>query len=539
MDIAQRPKTKIVATLGPKSRDADTIKRMIRAGMTVARLNWSHDTLEAHGEAFDRVRAASKELGIPVGVMVDVPGPKYRTGTQRDRTITLREGAEIRLTGETVAEGSAERLSVYPNAPEGIREYAQVGDTILVDDGMIALRAKAVDGADVVCEVVMGGEMTANRGVSIRWRTPEMASLTERGKQALAFAADKGADFVALSNVKKAADIYYIREFLKLEHNGYEPFIISKIETWEAAVKDGGKVFDAILAQSDGIMVARGDLGVSIELEDVPIEQKKMIAKCNHLGKPVITATQMLQSMQESPMPTRAEATDVSNAVEEGTDALMLSGETAMGVDPELATKTMSNLAMKREGELDARREREATDRAGRIQATLDYFRMFEDESGSIPGAPRVDDEVSYRAAQLANTLKAVGLVAFTESGGTARFVSRYKPIARILALTPHEKTQLALTVSWGVIPVLVGKIDNDEDLRNEAKFTAVEIGIAPKEDGGKVVLTYGTPFGQRGGTNGVQVLTIEPNESLTSPSAESKAKRTTTTEPSEESPEE
>lgn len=533
MDIAQRPKTKIVATLGPKSRDLDTIKRMISAGMTVARLNWSHDTLEAHGEAFDRVRSASKELGIPVGIMVDVPGPKYRTGDQKDRTITLVEGAEIRLTGEEVAEGSAERLSVHPNEPEGIREYAQVGDTILVDDGMIALRAKAIDGADMVCEVVMGGEMTANRGVSIRWRTPKIYPLTERSKAALAFAADKGADFVALSNVKEAENVTYVRNFLRNEYNGYEPFIITKIETWEAAVKDNGKVFDDILDKSDGIMVARGDLGVSIELEDVPIEQKKMIAKCNHMGVPVITATQMLQSMQDAPMPTRAEATDVSNAVEEGTDALMLSGETAMGADPELATRTMSNLAMKREGELDARRKREATDRAGRIQATLDYFRMFEDESGSIPGEPRVDDEVSYRAAQLGNTLNALGLVAFTETGGTARRVSRYKPIARILALTPHKKTQLTLTVSWGVIPVLVGKINNDEDLRDEAKFRAVETGMVRKEDGGKIVLTYGTPFGQEGGTNGVQVLAIEENEKLKSPSMESESAN----EPSGESP--
>ncbi len=518
---APRPKTKIVCTLGPASWSPDTVGRLIDAGMTVARLNMSHDTLDRHRETFDCVRAVSESKRAPVGIMVDIPGPKYRTGSHgKDEgragdndeeegdgnRLFLRRNAEIRLTAEDV-EGTERRLSVRPREPEGIHQYAEAGDTILVDDGMIALEAVAVEGEDVVCKVITGGHIKEGRGVAIRRRLPNLPFLDDQAKGGLEFAAEMGADFLALSNVTDAANVSYVRQRLEDDY-GYKPFIISKIETYKAVEPEN---FDAILEASDGIMVARGDLAVSIDLESVPIMQDMMITKCIRAGKPVITATQMLQSMETSPMPTRAEATDVSNAVDEGTDAVMLSGETAVGSRPVETTETMRDLAMRRERELDSRRQREAGDRAGRIQATLDYFRMFEDESGRISRTPRVDDEVSYRAAQLANTLGARCIVAFTESGNTARLVSRYKPIAPILALTPKEETQRTLTVSWGVTPVLVDRIDDDNDarLRKEAERQAVKAGFARRGEGERIALTYGTPIGVSGSTNLTQALEI------------------------------
>ena len=517
---APRPKTKIVCTLGPSSWSPDKVESLIDAGMTVARLNLSHDTIERHRQTFDCVREASERKETPVGIMVDIPGPKYRTGRHAktearesevedegaDDRLYLRRNAEIRLTAEDV-EGTARRLSVHPREPEGIHQYAKAGDTILVDDGMIALTAVAVEGEDVVCSVITGGHMKEGRGVAIRRRLPNLPFPDSHARDGMEFAAEKGADFLALSNVTDADDVTYIRKRLKDDY-GYEPFIISKIETYKAVEPE---IFDAILEASDGIMVARGDLAVSIDLESVPIMQEMMIAKCIRAHKPVITATQMLQSMETSPMPTRAEATDVSNAVDEGTDAVMLSGETAVGEHAVLVTETMRDLAMRRERELDSRRRREAGDRAGRIQATLDYFRMFEDESGRINRTPRVDDEVSYRAAQLANTLDARCIVAFTESGNTARLVSRYKPIAPILALTPKPETQRTLTVSWGVTPVLVDRIsdDNDARLRREAQDQAVAAGFARRGKGERIALTYGTPIGVSGSTNLTQALEI------------------------------
>lgn len=518
-NIRQRPKTKIVCTLGPGPEDEDkpaysnpsyskeAIEKLILAGMSVARLNFSHDGADTHGETFQNVREVSGALGIPVGIMVDVPGPKYRTGGQKERAITLPRGGEIRLTSERVERGTAERLSVEP---PGIHEYARGDDEILLDDGMTALKVKEIRGADVVCEVIVSSkEITEGRGVAIRRRMPDLPQLDKRGEMGLEFAAKRGADFVALSNVRTADDVVYARRRLGA-YGDPDPFIISKIETFRAVENEN---FDDILEASQGIMVARGDLAVSIDLESVPIMQEMMIAKCIRVGKPVITATQMLQSMEQSPMPTRAEATDVSNAVREGTDAVMLSGETAVGRHAVSATETMRNLAMRRERDMDDRRRREAGGREGRIQATLDYFRMFEEGSSGQDLEAQVDNEVSYRVAQMANTLGARGIVAFTESGKTARFVSRYKPIAPILALTPNEKTQRRLTVSWSVTPALVGKINDDETLRRVAKRRAVDAGLVPPTGGEnrRIALTYGTPFGVSGSTNGAQVLEVEP----------------------------
>ena len=486
--ILQRPRTKIVATLGPKSDSYEMICDLVRAGLSVARLNLSHGSRESHKQVFGHVRAASADLGIPVGIMVDVPGPKYRTGQQRPGEFYVKPEDEIVLTSDDVI-GSPQRLGVYP---PGVHNDAVVGGRILVDDGAIELRVLDIESADVICEVVTGNKMTQGRGVITPGRAPSLPFLSDSAKDGLRFAAEVGADFVALSNVTSSENIaeardllaeYCASEYAHLDGSDTS-FIISKIETREAIAN-----FDDILENSDGIMVARGDLGIAIDLESVPIRQEEMIAKCNRAGKPVITATQMLETMMESPSPTRAEVTDVSNAVREGTDAVMLSGETAVGDNPALAVETMSKVALARE-------------------AALDYERMLEEKSHYIQA--RIDDGISYGAARNAIRLGACGIIAFTESGSTARRVSRYRPGTPILALTPHEKVLRVLTVSWGVNPVIGPDLTGVAQLLDVSESHAVTSDLVP-EDGGKVVITAGFPFGVVGSTNFLYIMDIPP----------------------------
>ena len=486
--ILQRPRTKIVATLGPKSDSYEMICDLVRAGLSVARLNLSHGSRESHRQVFGHVRAASADLGIPVGIMVDIPGPKYRTGQQRPGEFYVKPEDEIVLTSDDVI-GSPQRLGVYP---PGVHNDAVVGGRILVDDGAIELRVLDIESADVICEVVTGNKMTQGRGVITPGRAPSLPFLSDSAKDGLRFAAEVGADFVALSNVTSSENIAEARdllaEYCASEHAHLDgsdmSFIISKIETREAIAN-----FDDILENSDGIMVARGDLGIAIDLESVPIRQEEMIAKCNRAGKPVITATQMLETMMESPSPTRAEVTDVSNAVREGTDAVMLSGETAVGDNPALAVETMSKVALARE-------------------AALDYERMLEEKSHYIQA--RIDDGISYGAARNAIRLGACGIIAFTESGSTARRVSRYRPGTPILALTPHEKVLRVLTVSWGVNPVIGPDLTGVAQLLDVSESHAVTSDLVP-EDGGKVVITAGFPFGVVGSTNFLYIMDIPP----------------------------
>ena len=479
--ILQRPRTKIVATLGPASDSYETICDLVLAGLSVARLNLSHNTLDKHESVFRDVRQASRDLRIPVGIMVDVPGPKYRTGPQSPGAFSLTPGDKIVLTSRRVI-GSPEILSVYP---PGVHKDAEIDGSVLVDDGAIELRVLDIESEamDVVCEVVRGDRVVEGKGVMMPGRAPSLPFLDDRAKEGLAFAASAGADFIALSNVTRPEDVAEARDLIA--GHGNDTFIISKIETEEAAVAN----FDEILEVSDGIMVARGDLGVAIDLESVPIMQEEMIAKCNHAGKPVITATQMLESMIKSGTPTRAEVNDVSNAVRQGTDAVMLSGETAIGDNPVLAVETMSKVALARE-------------------AALDYERMLEERSREIQ--PRIDDGISYGAARNAIRLGASGIIAFTESGSTARRVSRYRPGTPILALTPHEKVLRALTVSWGVDPVIGPDLTAVSQLLDVSESHAVSLNLVP-EGGGKVVITAGFPFGTVGSTNFLYIMDIPP----------------------------
>lgn len=479
MDIpasaAQRPRTKIVSTLGPSSDSYEMIAKLVNAGLGVARLNLSHGDIEQHHSMFSHVRQVSKDLGIPVGIMVDVPGPKYRTGPQSPGDIFLKAGETVVLTSRAIV-GSPEMLGIYP---PGIHEDVEVGGRILVDDGAVALTAVAVHGTEVMCEIVDGGKVTERRGVATPGRAPALPFLDDRAKKGLSFAASAGADFVALSNVTRPEDVGTARKLLASE--GSSPFIISKIETAEAIIG-----FDDILDASDGIMVARGDMGVEIELEMVPVVQKDLINKCNRAGKPVITATQMLESMVESPTPTRAEVTDVANAVYDGTDAVMLSGETSVGRHPDRVVEVMSKVAMNAEN-------------------ALDYDRILREKARYVE--QQTDDAISYDASRIANQLNADLIMAFTESGSTARRVSRYRPRTPIYALTPHESVRGALTLNWGVTPVIVPVLEHVDDLFEIAKAEAISSGEFSEE--GKIIITAGIPFGAPGSTNFLHVMEV------------------------------
>ena len=480
--IYQRPKTKIVCTLGPMTESYEMISKLVRAGLSVARLNLSHGSLTQHESIFRRVRQVSEDLGIPVGIMVDVPGPKYRTGPQSPGDIYLKSGDRVVLTSRTVT-GSPDMLGVYP---PGIHGDVEVGERILVDDGAVALRTLSVTGTEVMCEVVDGGKVTERRGVTTPGRAPALPFLNDRAREGLSFAAVAGADFVALSNVTAADDVAVARRLLAMD--GSNAFIISKIETAEAIAN-----FDDLLDASDGIMVARGDLGVEIDLEFIPVVQKRLIGKCNRAGKPVITATQMLESMVETPSPTRAEVTDVANAVYDGSDAVMLSGETSVGRFPDRAVEVMRKVAMNAE-------------------ADLPYDRMLRDKASHVE--QQTDDAISYDASRIANQLNADVIIAFTESGSTARRVSKYRPRPPILALTPHDTVRRMLTMSWGVHPVIGPNLRDVEELFAVSESHAVFSGRL--EGGGKLVITAGIPFGVAGSTNFLHVMDIpdrRPNE--------------------------
>ena len=476
--MSQRPKTKIVCTLGPATKSYDMICKLIQSGLTVARLNLSHGTSAEHQELFRTVRKASADLDIPVGIMVDIPGPKYRTGPQSPGDFDLSSGDTLTLTSRDIT-GNPKMLGVYPS---GIHNDAVAGGRVLVDDGAITLEVISVSGQEVECRVMDGGRITEGRGVTTPGRAPTLPLLDYRAMHGLSFAASAGADFVALSNITKSEDIYTARQLLHMR--GSAPFIISKIETAEAI-----KAFDGILAASDGVMVARGDMGVEIKMEAVPAEQKRIISKCNTAGKPVITATQMLESMVTSSQPTRAEVTDVANAVYDGTDAIMLSGETSIGKYPDRAVDVMRKVALETETDLD-------------------HDRILVEKAQT--SEQQTDDAISYAAANIANQMSAGAIVAFTESGSTARRVSRYRPRPPILALTPHESVQRELTLSWGVTPVIGSTPTNLENLFEEAEDWAVSHVSLADED--KLVLTAGTPLGVPGSTNFLYVMNISGN---------------------------
>ena len=476
-NISKRfPKTKIVCTLGPATESEAMIEALVREGMSIARLNMSHGEMKTHIATFRRVRRVSERFGIPVGIMVDVPGPKYRTGPTVPGVLEIRDGDSLTLTSRDII-GDQSIISV---APRGIHRDASAGGTILLDDGLLILTVEAVEGEDVRCKVEVGGRVTERRGVVTPGRSPSQPALDDYGKASLAFAAEQGADFVALSMVNSDADVQNARDILN-SHDA-EPLIISKIESVEALDN-----FDSILDASDGIMVARGDMGVHVPLYRIPVIQKDLIDKSNAAGKPVITATQMLESMVRAPSPTRAEVTDVANAIYDGTDAVMLSGETSVGRYPREAVYAMAQTAQYAEAELP-------------------YEDILLTKSQETEHQ-RTDDAISYAAVHTAHQLETALIVAFTESGSTAGRVSKYRPKSPILALTPYERIRRRLTIRWGTIPVIVPQLKSGEDFFQVGEEQALKIpGVRP---GDAIALVAGLPMGTSGSTNLLRVMNI------------------------------
>ncbi|MDP6063828.1 MAG: pyruvate kinase [SAR202 cluster bacterium] len=475
----RRPKTKIICTLGPSTSTEETITAMVEAGMSVARLNLSHGNLDQHRESVKIIERVSERLGIPIGTMIDVPGIKYRTGPLGIGMLRLEPGDTITLTSRDIV-GTKDLVSV---APEGIHRDAVPGKQVLLDDGLLELRVASVQGQDVVCKVIRGGRLTERRGVATPGTSSTRTFPDPKAIEALAFAAEQNADFVAISNVTAAGDIIAARNILA--ENGLEACIIAKIERAEALEQ-----LDSILEASDSLMVARGDMGVEVRLARVPVIQKQLIARCNEAGKPAITATQMLESMVLAPAPTRAEVTDVANAVFDGTDAVMLSGETSVGKFPVEAVRMMAEIAVEAE-------------------AALPYERMIVEKRDQLQS--QTDDAISYDACQTAQQLGAALIVAFTESGSSAGRVSKYRPLPPILALTPSRRVQRHLTLFWGVTPVTIPEVHTmDEFFDVGERMAAMKGGASP---GSLVVLVAGVPIGVRGSTNLLRVLIIPPSD--------------------------
>lgn len=468
-------KTKIVCTMGPNLFEKHLIAPLMKAGMNVARFNFSHGTYETHQHYYDEVCRIRDELGLPVATMLDTKGPEIRVRSFKNGRVTLQNGQLFTLTTDEV-EGDEERVSItYKELPQDIA----VGSSILIDDGLIGMQVERIDGADIVCRVLNGGVVSNNKGVNIPNAHLSMPFISEKDHQDILFAIKNGYDFIAASFTRCADDIMQIRHILQ-ENNCHTINIIAKIENME-----GVENIDEILRVVDGVMVARGDLGVEVPLEDVPSLQKKLIQRGIAAGKPVITATQMLDSMIKNPRPTRAEATDVANAIYDGTSAIMLSGESAVGAYPVEAVETMVRIAL-------------------RAEADMDYIRRF---SRDTSASTDVTNAISHATVTSAHGLNASAIITVTKSGSTARILSRYRPACVIVGCTTEKHVWRQLALSWGTVPLMIAEESNTDDLFEHAVDAAVQNGLV--HDGELVVLTAGVPLGISGTTNLMKVHVV------------------------------
>ena len=468
-------KTKIVCTMGPNLFEKHLIAPLMKAGMNVARFNFSHGTYETHQHYYDEVCRIRDELGLPVATMLDTKGPEIRVRSFKNGRVTLQNGQLFTLTIDEV-EGDEERVSItYKELPQDIA----VGSSILIDDGLIGMQVERIDGADIVCRVLNGGVVSNNKGVNIPNAHLSMPFISEKDHQDILFAIKNGYDFIAASFTRCADDIMQIRHILQ-ENNCHTINIIAKIENME-----GVENIDEILRVVDGVMVARGDLGVEVPLEDVPSLQKKLIQRGIAAGKPVITATQMLDSMIKNPRPTRAEATDVANAIYDGTSAIMLSGESAVGAYPVEAVETMVRIAL-------------------RAEADMDYIRRF---SRDTSASTDVTNAISHATVTSAHDLNASAIITVTKSGSTARILSRYRPACVIVGCTTEKHVWRQLALSWGTVPLMIAEESNTDDLFEHAVDAAVQNGLV--HDGELVVLTAGVPLGISGTTNLMKVHVV------------------------------
>lgn len=465
-------RTKIVCTIGPASDSVETIKQLIHRGMNVARLNFSHGTHEDHAKRVEMIRQAAGEVGTVVGIMLDTKGPEIRTGLVEGNKIELKTGNTIVLTTEQIT-GTSERLSIsYQGLPGDVSQ----GTRILLADGLVELEVASVQNPEILCKIINGGEIGSRKNVNLPGVVVNLPAITEKDVSDITFAVEKGFDFIAASFIRSAPDVLAVRKVLESRNSDIQ--IIAKIENHQ-----GVENIDEILKVADGAMVARGDLGVEIPTEEVPLIQKMLIQKCNHLGKPVITATQMLESMINNPRPTRAEATDIANAIFDGTDAIMLSGETAAGKFPVEAVTIMDKIAVRTERALG-----------------------FEEILGRKEISPMrtVTDAISHATCTTALDLGATAIITSTKSGHTARMVSKYRPRARIIAVTPKMDVVRKMTLVWGVIPLLEKETRNTDEMIAAAIKASLSANLI--KCGDLVVITAGIPVGVPGTTNMLKV---------------------------------
>lgn len=455
-------KTKIICTLGPNADNRETLKALVENGMDIARFNFSHGDHSEQKARFDQLKSVREELRKPIAILLDTKGPEIRTGLLKNGgKVRLETGAEFILTSEEI-EGDETRVSqTYPELSRDVKP----GNTILIDDGLIALKVKEVKEKDIVCEVLNGGELGQRKGVNVPNVRVNLPGITKKDREDIIFGIEQGIDFIAASFVRDADAIKEIKAILK-EHHAEHIDVIAKIENHE-----GIQNIDKIINAADGIMVARGDLGVEIPAYDVPHVQRVIVQKCNEKYKPVIIATQMLDSMIRNPRPTRAEVTDVANAIREGTDAIMLSGETAMGKYPVEALKMMVQIAESTEQYLDYK--------------ILPDFR-------SIRGDANVSNAVGVAAVRTATNIQADCIVTPTMTGQTARLISNFRPKTPIYAVTPNEWAQRKMQIYWGVTPLRGYQEESTEHIISHAMYVVKRDGYV--KEGDMVVFTAGDP---------------------------------------------
>ena len=470
-------KTKIICTVGPATDKPGILEKMMHAGMNVARFNFSHATYDEHARRFHLVTAAREAVGLPIATMLDTRGPEIRLGNfVNDKPVDLATGGEYTLTTREIPCTDTIASISFKGLPADV----SIGTDILINDGLVALRVKKIDATDILCDVIEGGRISNHKGVNVPGAKLTMPFIDKKDRNDIIYACEMGFDFIAASFVRCKEDVLEIREILKQYNSKIQ--IISKIESVQ-----GIENLAEILEVSDGIMVARGDMGVEVPMEEVPIIQKKIIKMAVHAGKHVITATQMLDSMMKHPRPTRAEATDVANAIYDGTTGIMLSGETANGDYPLEALQTMARIAERTEQDIDY------TSRMRKAEATLYQ--------------PDTTSAICHATCNIAADLNVQAIITVTMSGFTSAMIARYKPSCPIIGCTTSRLVWRQMNLQWGVSPLLISEENTAEDLFREAVNAALEAGYVKKGD--RVVLTAGIPLGISGKTNMLRVVEV------------------------------
>lgn len=469
-------KTKIICTLGPATDDTEVLKQLMLAGMDVARLNFSHSTSAEQKVRSDAVKKLREELDLPVALLLDTKGPEIRVRDFKQPKIELKAGSKFMLTTRDVVGDETTASITFQNLPREV----STGAKILIDDGLIELKVDFCTDTDIHCTVVNGGVISAHKGINVPGIKLSLPFISEKDKQDIAFAVEEDFDFIAASFTRCAQDIIDLRTELE-RLNCHKIRIIAKIEN-----SDGVENIDEIIRVSDGIMVARGDLGVEIPMEEIPVIQKQLIKKAYNAGKQVITATQMLDSMIKNPRPTRAEATDVANAIYDGTSAIMLSGETAAGLYPVLVLKTMSRIAE-------------------RTEQDIDYKARF--AKRDVQDQPNVTSAISHATCTTAHDLGAVAIITVSKSGRTARMISKYRPECPIISGTTDPTVRRQMNLSWGVIPIMVDEKNNTDELFDHIVNVARSHNLV--QNGDLVVITAGVPLGVSGTTNLLKVQLV------------------------------